>query len=207
MIFQIHKSLQHPTFWINHLTKDFQFENLQPIEIAFFQQKVLEIWIYKMCTFIFNSNISFENPLELLSINFLMNEIEIAKFLRNYFDSQIFEPTIIIVALLLFNLIWDKGKKSIRDFKILISICIVISMKFNEDFCYSNESIFRELNLEKESISLKGFNVLEVEVLKFLNFDVFISLKDLTRFIDFYSHFLTSSMVHDIHLKMKSIKF
>eukprot|EP01080_Neovahlkampfia_damariscottae_P006516 gene6516-10524_t len=98
-----------------------------------------------MCTFIFNSNLSIEDPMEFLSLNFMMTEREIAIFLRTYFDSVIFDPTLIIIAVFLFNIIWENGKKSVREFKLLFSVCIVISMKFNEDFCYTNETLFNEL--------------------------------------------------------------
>jgi hypothetical protein len=193
---RIHNSLKDQTFWISHLVSNLPIKNLNDLQTAFFQQKILENWVFNVLLKIF----SMEDVKDqrFISLNTLKNEKEIAIFLRKYFDSEIYDPTLIIISLCYMHSIWDRKNKILQEFKIMFGICIILSMKMNEDICYTNRAIYNELGFYHEDISLAEFNSLEMQVLNSLNFDILLSLDELIDFIEFYAGSLTVKIINEI---------
>ena len=81
------------------------------------------------------------------------------------------EPSTLIITLIYIDKICENSnlQLTMENIHRLLLTCVVVSIKYNEDDCYSNEYYAKV-----GGISLKELNQLEHNMLELMNFDVFV---------------------------------
>ena len=79
---------------------------------------------------------------------------------------------------------YDIFNSNLSNYQIFVAICILLSIKMNDDHLYTNRVYFEDFKL---NCSYKCFNEAERLILKDLNYDIYYKKESVLKFINNFS--------------------
>ena len=129
-----------------------------------------------------------ENYKNKISLNIKeIPNITITNYLKRLIKHSNPEPSTLILGVIYFDRICNNGNIILNIFNIhkLILISFVLAIKFNEEYFETNK-FYSKIG----GINLNSFNILEIKVLKIINYDLYVYEDIYLSYLNQFSNFL-----------------
>lgn len=163
---KIHVAYSERIDWITKLssTIDMSTKQKTKFEVGLIQQNILTKHLSKFLYAYTRVNID-----------------DLESFLQQIQASVVLDPHTFIISMMYFEKVVKLDPKSLSNYKNLFCICIVLSLKMNEERIFKNKMILERLPFE--NMDLKRMNQMEIDILIILEYKLVVQLKDVLEFL------------------------